>query len=527
MADVAIVSRSTSAVPKDYTLASGEELLLKAVRATVDGSGATVAFLPALQILAPDGTVMWEGVPSTSIAVGGTADVSWFPDVEGGFSGTAQTSDSFYVDSRSSGGATSSMVLQSGQTYIVTATGSWSYQNHALDVGTPDANAVYPTDPSGRVSTQVGFDPETLYAYWSAFPPGIPIGHSALWVMNLGSGFVHIEPSDGAHSVPVAGHSYSYQVVGEGAPLSAKFLDDPAAYGDNYGYILVTIQLLAATDVPSVGPSGSILRAQSGTTQWQSQPDITESDLSLSNVTTADVSTTRHGFAPKAPNDATKFLNGVGAYSTPAGGGTISDITSTGGSLTVGSPAGPTTNVDVANSGVTGGSYGDASHVAAITVGADGRITAASSVGIAGGSGTIGFEIGYDQITATVNVTGTTEGGATTIITCAAHTFDGAAVLLTFSSPGILVPNTAGGFVDVVLTESGTALGQIGYIQNPAAGGQNGTPVNLTYRFTPSAGSHTYVIKAFCSSTSGTPRVIAGAAGAGAFAPAYARFTKV
>jgi hypothetical protein len=36
-----------------------------------------------------------------------------------------------------------------------------------------------------------------------------------------------------------------------------------------------------------------------------------EGELSLSDVTTSDVSTARHGFAPKAPNDATKFLNGA------------------------------------------------------------------------------------------------------------------------------------------------------------------------------------------------------------------------
>jgi hypothetical protein len=49
----------------------------------------------------------------------------------------------------------------------------------------------------------------------------------------------------------------------------------------------------------------------------QAQP--TEADLSLSDITTNDVSITKHGLAPKAPNDATKFLDGTGAYSTPAG----------------------------------------------------------------------------------------------------------------------------------------------------------------------------------------------------------------
>jgi Right handed beta helix region len=45
---------------------------------------------------------------------------------------------------------------------------------------------------------------------------------------------------------------------------------------------------------------------------------VTEASISLSDVTTDDVSITKHGFAPKAPNDALKFLNGVGGYSKPS-----------------------------------------------------------------------------------------------------------------------------------------------------------------------------------------------------------------
>lgn len=51
--------------------------------------------------------------------------------------------------------------------------------------------------------------------------------------------------------------------------------------------------------------------------------DVVESDLSLSDITTANVSTTKHGFAPKAPGDATKFLNGANppAWTVPSGSG--------------------------------------------------------------------------------------------------------------------------------------------------------------------------------------------------------------
>jgi hypothetical protein len=45
---------------------------------------------------------------------------------------------------------------------------------------------------------------------------------------------------------------------------------------------------------------------------------VTEGELTLADVTTANVSITKHGFAPKAPNDASKYLDGTGAYTTPA-----------------------------------------------------------------------------------------------------------------------------------------------------------------------------------------------------------------
>jgi hypothetical protein len=48
---------------------------------------------------------------------------------------------------------------------------------------------------------------------------------------------------------------------------------------------------------------------------------VTEAMQVLADNTTQNVSTTKHGYAPKAPNDANKFLDGTGAYSTPPGGG--------------------------------------------------------------------------------------------------------------------------------------------------------------------------------------------------------------
>ena len=55
---------------------------------------------------------------------------------------------------------------------------------------------------------------------------------------------------------------------------------------------------------------------------------ITEAKQLLADNTTNDVSTSKHGYAPKLPNDATMYLNGTGTYSVPAGGGGGTSATS-------------------------------------------------------------------------------------------------------------------------------------------------------------------------------------------------------
>lgn len=128
---------------------------------------------------------------------------------------------------------------------------------------------------------------------------------------------------------------------------------------------------------------------------------VQEGKLDLSDITTFNVSITKHGFAPKAPNVATQYLDGTGAYSTPAGSGLSATLTNT--HIFVGNGSNVATDValsgdatlantgalTLANTAVTPATYGDANNVGQFTVDSKGRITAAVNVAVSGGGGTV------------------------------------------------------------------------------------------------------------------------------------------
>lgn len=59
----------------------------------------------------------------------------------------------------------------------------------------------------------------------------------------------------------------------------------------------------------SVSGGGTVWNIDAGT--------VSEAEIALSDVTTDNVSTTLHGFAPKAPNDKKRFLMGDGLWGYP------------------------------------------------------------------------------------------------------------------------------------------------------------------------------------------------------------------
>ena len=83
MADIVIRAKAVQNTPNGYTVPGAQEILVKSVKAEVNGTGAAAAFLPTLQLIAPDGSVVWQAPTDASVAAGGSASVSWFPRVGG------------------------------------------------------------------------------------------------------------------------------------------------------------------------------------------------------------------------------------------------------------------------------------------------------------------------------------------------------------------------------------------------------------------------------------------------------------
>jgi hypothetical protein len=137
-----------------------------------------------------------------------------------------------------------------------------------------------------------------------------------------------------------------------------------------------------------------------------------------------------------------------------------------------------------------------------------------------------GFEIGYDQITASVNITGTGSTTPNTIITSSSYTFDGSPVILSFYSSQVALPTVSGDQVTIALWEGATDLGILATMRTESAT-QEYKPVFIQYRFTPTVGAHVYLVRAWATATTGTPSIGAGAGGVNTNVPAFTRFTKV
>lgn len=131
----------------------------------------------------------------------------------------------------------------------------------------------------------------------------------------------------------------------------------------------------------SANPDGVTLDASgAGGTLEVKDGGVSEAKITLSDVTTLNVSSSAHGLVPKAPAVATEYLDGTGGWSTPAGGtspdGVTLDTGGAGGTLEIKPGSVGATQLD--STGVVASTYGDSANAPVITVDGNGRITAVS-----------------------------------------------------------------------------------------------------------------------------------------------------
>ena len=77
----------SATAPAEWVLPASLQILLKNVYASFDGSGAAGSFVPALTIKSDSGHTVGTYPCATTVAAGGSADVTWFPGVGGGGAG--------------------------------------------------------------------------------------------------------------------------------------------------------------------------------------------------------------------------------------------------------------------------------------------------------------------------------------------------------------------------------------------------------------------------------------------------------
>lgn len=136
-----------------------------------------------------------------------------------------------------------------------------------------------------------------------------------------------------------------------------------------------------------------------------------------------------------------------------------------------------------------------------------------------------GYEFDYVEKTSSTSITATAEASADTVVTAGAVVFDGSTtVYVEFYSAAFRADTGAAGReLRICLYDGSSSIGQIGFVTSPAASATVHTGI-IRRKLTPSAASHTYSIRAFVNSGTGT--ISAGAGGSGAAMPAFIRIVK-
>jgi hypothetical protein len=211
-------------------------------------------------------------------------------------------------------------------------------------------------DASGTVGKLTGFDVNNNPIAFLSFGIAGEANFAAVWSRDLGDagvaemsswsgkyGLVATEITQELDNITLGGFvQLPYVTVAPSGACNTintvKTLINGTGQLVDYGCSPTTGTACPCTWVQKSGGSGS----------------ASDATVTFTDITTNNASTTKHGFAPKLPNDATKYYNGTGAWTVPAGvGGGVVSVTGAGVSTDGSGNVTITTPADVATFGGT------------------------------------------------------------------------------------------------------------------------------------------------------------------------------
>lgn len=101
---------------------------------------------------------------------------------------------------------------------------------------------------------------------------------------------------------------------------TATLTNKTVAAGSNTITGITNSNLSGSAAITNANLANSSITINGNNTALGTSVTVTDANLSTSNVITNNATTSKHGFVPILPNDATKYYDGTGAFSTPPGG---------------------------------------------------------------------------------------------------------------------------------------------------------------------------------------------------------------
>jgi hypothetical protein len=156
MADISILQSAAATVPTGYTIAGAQEIVLKSVTASFDGTGAGGSYVPAVQVVDPSGHIVGTFTLQQTLAAGASADISWFPGLAGTASSTPVTGTvqvPVYLDTPdNSGNSFPTLTLSNGFTTVQRILPALSHAGDGTWVGSIPVPEDYSSTPKVIIS---------------------------------------------------------------------------------------------------------------------------------------------------------------------------------------------------------------------------------------------------------------------------------------------------------------------------------------------------------------------------------------